>query len=121
MSKIHGRATIRFNGQVFETDDDATLQVGGLKNNDRTTGNKFYYNQSFIPSTVTCKIPVTKDVSIKQFQEMNEAELQFASDTGRVYIIRNAAQTGDVQLQGGSDNGKIELTFNGEPAEEMLS
>jgi Phage tail tube protein len=121
MSKIHGRATIRINGQVYETDDDATLQPGGLKNNERMTGDKFFYNQTNIPSKLTCKLPVTREVSLRELQEINEAEITFASDNGRTWIIRNAAQTGDVQVQGGADNGKVELTFHGEPAEEMMA
>ncbi len=121
MSKIHGRATIRFNGQVYETDDDATLQPGGLKNNERMTGEKFFYNQTKIPSMVVCKIPVTKEVSLRQFQEMTDVEVTFTSDNGRTWIIRSAAQTGELQLQGGADNGKVEMTFHGEPAEEMVA
>lgn len=121
MSKIHGQATIRFNGQVYETDDDASLMPGGLKNNDRMTGRKFFHNQTFVSSEVICKIPVTKDVSIKQFQEMTGVEITFQSDTGTTYVIDGAVQTGDVKLSGGADGGKVELTFKGPPAEEMFA
>lgn len=121
MSKIHGQATIRINGQVYESDDNAALTPGGLKNNPAMTGQKFYFNQTRIPSVVTCRVPVTKDVSVRALQEINEAEIIFQSDTGRTWIIRNACQTGELNLAGGADGGKVDLTFNGEPAEEMVS
>lgn len=120
MTKIHGRATIRVNGQVYETDDDATLRPGGIKNNDRMTGQKFYYNQTAISAQVTCKVPVTKDTSLRALQEIADAEITFESDTGKTWIIRNAAQTGEIELSGGADGGKVELTFNGEAGEEMV-
>lgn len=120
MAKIHGRATIYVNGQVFDTDPGATLRVGGLKNNDRSTDQRFHYNQSFIPAQVVCKVPVSVATSLRSLQELAEAEIQFLSDTGRRYVITEAAQTGEVELAGGADGGKVELTFNGQPAEEMI-
>ncbi len=120
MSKIHGQATIRLNGQVYETEDDASLMPGGVKNTDRMIGKKFNYNQTTIPSEVICKVPVNKDVSLKQLQEMTGVEINFESDVGRSYIIRDAVQVGEIKLTGGSDGGTAELTFKGEPAEEMV-
>lgn len=120
MSKIHGRATIYINGQALDTDPGATLRVGGYKNNDRSTDQRFHYNQSFTPSQVVCKVPVSRDASLRYLQELADVEIQFLSDTGKRFIITDAAQTGDVELAGGADGGKVELTFNGQPAEEMI-
>jgi len=120
MSKIHGQATIRINGQVYESEDGASLTPGGLKNNPRMTGQKFYYNQTYIPAVVTMTTPVLGTTSLRDLQEIAQAEITFASDNGRIWIIRNAAQTGDVNMSGGADGGKVQLTFEGEPAEEMI-
>lgn len=120
MSKIHGQATIRINGQVYESEDNAALTPGGVKNNERMTGRKFYFNQSYIPAIVTCKVPVPRGTSLRQLQEINGAEIIFESDTGSTWIIRNACQTGELNLAGGADGGKVDITFHGEPAEEML-
>lgn len=119
MAKFHGRATIRFNGLVIETDDDATLKVGGIKNNPRQVGNSFNYNQTKIPSQMTCKVGVSKNVSLAALQAMAEAEIQFESDCGKVFIIRDGCQTGELEFTGGADGGTTELTINGSPAEEM--
>lgn len=117
--QLHGQATIRFNGQVYESEAGATLTRGGLKNNPRMVGKKFHYNQTYIQSTLTCRIAKTKGLSLQYLQEMNGVEIHFESDIGETYIIRHAAQTGEVALAGGDDGGMVDLTFNGEPAEEM--
>ena len=120
MAKIHGRATIRVNGQFIETDDDASLVPGGIKNNARASSTGFNFNQAYLPSKIVCKVPVRADVSVRALQEIADAEIHFTSDVGRTYIVRNAAQTGDVELAGGADGGKVELTFEGDAAEEMV-
>lgn len=119
MSKVHGRATITFNGQVYETEDGATLTLGGIKNNDRTTGEKFFFNQSYFASTLVCRIPKTKGLSLRTFQGMNEATIVIQSDTGDTWIMRDAAQTGEISIAGGADGGKFDVTFNGSAVEEM--
>lgn len=119
MSKMHGRATIRIDGQVFESDDDATLIPGGLQNSGGMVGSKFFYSQTNTASEVKMKIPVTKESDLRAFQELAEVEIMFESDTGLTYLQRNAVQTGRIELQGGEGNGKVELTFNGEPAEKV--
>lgn len=120
MSKIHGQASIRINGQYYESDNDASLKPGGIKNNNRMIGRKSFYNQTTIPSEVKCKIGVTKDISLTALQSISEAEVTFTSDTGRTWIIRNAAQTGELEMSGGDSGGSVELTLQGEPAEEMV-
>ncbi len=119
MSKIHGQATIRIDGQVFETEDDAELMVGGQKNTGRMIGKKFNHSQTTIPSQVTCKVPVDASVSLRKLQELADVEIIFESDIGTSYIIRGAVQENDLSLTGGDSGGIVELLFKGEPAEEM--
>lgn len=121
MSKIHGQATIRINGTVIESEDGASLTVGGLQNNGRMIGRKFVHNQTTIPSGVKCKVAVGADTSLRDLQEISGAEILFESDTGRTWIIRDAAQTAALELTGGADGGTVELDFKGNPAEEMVA
>lgn len=118
MSKIHGEATIRINGQVYES-NDAELEPGGQINSKKMVGRKTYDSESYEMSKVTCKIPVTVDVSLTDLQKMRAAEVTFTSDIGKVWIIRDAAQTNKLKVSSGKDGGLAELVFEGEPAEEM--
>ncbi len=119
--KMHGQAVIRRNGQILVTDEDATLEPGGIVNNPRMIGRDFAYNQSWTPGKVTCKTPVTKDVSLTELQQLTDLEIAFESDTGTTWIIRNAVQAGNLSLTGGNSGGTTELTFQGKPAVEMKS
>lgn len=118
--KIHGQATIRIDGTVIESDDDATLKPGGIKNNPRMIGQKFHHNQTTIPAMVTCKVGVSADVSLRKLQELTGVEITFESDTGKTWIVRNAVQTAELELTGGEQGGTVQLEFYGEPAEEMI-
>ena len=120
MTQIHGQATIRINGQVIESEDDASLIVGGKKNTGRMIGQKYNYSQTTFPGQVTCKVPVDANTSIRSLQEIVGAEVIFESDTGRTYVIRNAVQENELELSGGEGNGTVELLLKGEPAEEMV-
>lgn len=119
MSKVHGRAEIRQNGSFIETFDDASLSPGGVKNNTRMSATNFNYNQTLIPGKVVCKHPVKADTSLVALQQLAGVDITFTSDIGKVFIIRNAAQTGELEMSGGNDGGTVELTFEGDPAEEM--
>lgn len=119
MSKIHGQATIRIDGQVFESEDDASLKVGGKKNTGRMIGQKFNHSQTVIPSEITCKVPVTSELDVKTLQEATGVEVTFESDVGRTYIIRDAVQENELTFTGGDGNGTVELMFKGAPAEVM--
>lgn len=120
MSKLVGRAEIRINGKFFDTQDGAQLQPGGVKNNERMGMHKFHYNETLMPSVLTCSVPVSAGLSITELQKLAEAEITFQADTGQTYIIRQACQTGDVQLQAGAQGGFLALEFKGEPAEEVM-
>jgi hypothetical protein len=117
MAKIHGRATIRINGTVYESEDDASLAPGGLKNTAKMVGEKSYHTQTKTLSKVVCKVPVTGSVNVRDLQEMSDVEVIFESDTGATYLIRSASQTAEVELKGGDSGGTVELSFEGDPAE----
>ncbi|PZQ45158.1 MAG: hypothetical protein DI551_08195 [Micavibrio aeruginosavorus] len=117
--KMHGRASIRIDGQYFDSDDDASFSPGGIQNTGGMVGSGFYYSQENTVAEVKMKIPVTKEIDLVSMQSLAEVEIIFESDNGITYMIRSAVQTGRLELQGGSGNGKVELTFQGEPAERM--
>lgn len=119
MSKIHGMATIKIDGQHIETKDDATLTVGGPKNTSRTIGRNTHYVQTHIGSKLECTIAFDASKSLTELQGMAGVQIQFHSDTGLTYIIRNAAQTGEISISGGDSGGEVALVFEGEAAEEM--
>lgn len=117
MTTLHGSATIRFDGQHIETNDDATFMPGGTKNSTRAIGQGVYNSESYMPSKLECKVPITAGVDVRTLQEMAAVEIIFESNTGQTYVISNAYQTGEVSMQGGDSGGEASLVFEGEAAE----
>lgn len=117
--KIHGKATIRIDGQVYESEDDAELIVGGFKNTSRMVGTKLVHTQTIIPSKVVCKVPTPQGTDLTALQALSDVEITFESDTGDSYLIPTANQGNDISLKGGESGGTVELAFDGEPAKKI--
>ncbi len=118
--KLFGRATIHIDGQFYDSQPGASLQVGGLRSVARAFTHGIKYNQSLQPSTITCSVPVTEDTSIVALASLTEVDITFRCDSGRTYIIRNAVQTGAVAVSDGDSGGIAPLEFSGDPAEEIV-
>lgn len=117
--KTLGRASIRIDSKIVDSEPGAELVVGGIKNNSRQTTSKHYYNQTMIPSRITCRVPFTADVSLRDLQSLAEVDVTFTSDTGQIYMIRDAVQTSEIAVTDGDAGGFASLVFEGDPAEEI--
>ncbi|MBI1214553.1 MAG: hypothetical protein GC185_01885 [Alphaproteobacteria bacterium] len=117
---IVGRATIRVNGEFFDTMAGAKLIPGGKQNTSRPTSHGYRYTQTYLPSMLTCSVAVGAGQSVKDLQSISGAEITFTADTGQTWIIRNAAQTAQVGVADGPDGGTADLQFEGDAAEEDI-
>lgn len=113
MDKIHGMATIKRNGQNIIVDVKAKLKIGGTKNNVKMVGQKAHNSQDVMPSELEAQIPLTENTDLIKEQTMTGVEIQFQSDTGLVFVIPSAAQTGELDT---GDDGLVTLTYMGDPA-----
>ena len=112
---IHGRATIFLDGSKIISEDGASLKIGGVVNDTVMVGGKSFNKQKVVASEVKCKVPVTADTNITDLQSMADIEVQFASDTGKRFVIASAAQTNEIEF---GEDGLIELMLSGDPAKE---
>lgn len=118
--KFYGRATIRVNGQFYDTEPGAELVLGGIKNTARPTTHGVGYSQSYTPSRLTCRVPYKADMTLRDLQEMTEAEVTLITDTGQTFVMKDAFQTGDVTITDGDSGGFAALVFEAAAAEEIL-
>lgn len=116
MDMMHGRATIVVDGTTLISEDGATLKPGGLINDVKMVGNRALPSQKMIASECKCKMAVLASTNIMDFQKMAGVEVQFQSDTGKIFTIRSAAQTAELEL---SEDGFVEPVFMGNPAIEQ--
>lgn len=120
-NQVLGRAQIRVNDEFYDSEPGATIVAGGYRNNSRPTSHTVKFNQTLIPSRVTCSIPFVEGMSKRKLQELRDVEIHFQCDTGQVFIIPSAAQIGEVSLADGEQGGFVALEFHGQPAQEILA
>lgn len=116
MTPLHGIATIKRDGNNIIADVDAKLKIGGEVNNVQMVGYKSHNSKRIIPSELEIKIPLTADVDLVKEQSRAGVEIQFHSDTGAVYVVPSAAQTGEIDT---GDEGLVTLTYMGDPATKL--
>ena len=119
MAKKLGKALIKVDGQVLETLPGARLDIGG---NERTTVVGSNAVQGFYEtpkqSMLECEISVGKDTSLADMRGWDDVTISFECDTGQLYVIQGAWLTNTPNMTA-SEGGRVPMTFEGVPAEEM--
>ncbi len=113
-----GRAFIKWNGKVLDTEPGAKLNIGGLQNKTGKTSHNVYYTQELMESHLECVVPLAPGDSADEYRAITDATITFECDTGQVYLIPNAWISNTIEITDG-EGGKIALHFDGDPAKEL--
>lgn len=118
-NQVIGQARVKVDSDALETDGSLTLEIGGPKR-EAVTGDyqAGAFKETTEPAKLTCKILVKAGTSLSDYRRIKNATLTVEFDTGQTWLIRGA-YLGDLISVGQSD-GKADLVFMGEPAEEVL-
>lgn len=118
-NKVVGQATITVDGERYPTDGQSTLDIGGVTRNsvigDFDAGS---FNETPKPSQLDCSILVKPGRSLAQIAAIDNATINFKTDTGQTYVIRNAYCSETPTLT--TNDGKAKFVFMGPAAEELL-
>jgi len=119
MAKKLGKAIIKVDGKVLESLPGAKLDIGG---DERTTVVGASSVQGFYetpkPSKLECEISVGSATRLADMRSWDNVTIGFETDTGQLYVIQGAWLTNTPEMTA-SEGGKVPLTFEGPPAEEM--
>ncbi|TXH32524.1 MAG: phage tail protein [Rhodospirillaceae bacterium] len=113
-----GRATVRWNGNVIETNSGASLDIGGVGRDTIITGTRVGFAEKTMPAILSCETSLEPDMSLDELRNIDDATVQFECDTGQTYVIRNAFLTDTPVVKDGA-GGNVTLNFSGPPAEEI--
>jgi hypothetical protein len=119
-NKFLGRATIRVDGQVWETAPGATLDVGGTKRNPVIVGKKVGFAEETAPGTLVCETALMTGMTLADLRNVTGATIIFEADTGQSFVISNAFITVPPTMKDGA-GGNVSLDFAGDPAQEMAA
>jgi len=115
--KLYGVATIRFNGRELDTRGNATLMPGGMERTTNTDSHRTgRYTEKEIGAKLECEVNYGEGDSLGDYDVL-AATVEFRTDTGQTYVIRDAYRTGEPPK---IEDGKVSLVVEGPPAEEMI-
>jgi|GEM_PF-681533 len=118
MPRYAGRATITWNGIKLDSKNGATIDPGGVTRNSQTTDQQSGYTEALRVSKIVCTVAIGEGTSITDLNDIKDATIQFAADTGQTYVVEGAWRVGELNANFGSDSG-VELMFNGPEATEV--
>lgn len=114
-----GRAYIKVDGRLLETNKGAKIDLGGVERQPVVGNNTVHgYSEQPKPSTLECEISVGPNTSVADMAKITDATITFEADTGQTWVIRNAWLT-EPPVVNDAEGGKVALKFAGPPAEEM--
>ncbi|EIH0016937.1 phage tail tube protein [Escherichia coli] len=108
--QYQGTATIRVNGQEYETLEGATFSPSGFER-EVVKGAKVYgYRQKPREATLDCKFPAGGEGSpaADEINNWTAVTIEFVADTGEVHMMTKAWSSEPASLDGG---GEISVKF----------
>lgn len=120
MAQVLGRATIRVDGQAYQTKPGASVQLGGTMRTPVSTHFGTNFAEQHSPAVVTLTIDLVRGLSLQALRDATDVVIQFEADTGQTYVVREAFLSNEPTVTDG-EGGAIELQFTGQPAEEVLA
>lgn len=113
--QLTGRVFINVKGKRLRSKEGSTLKFGGVEREGVTadTGVAGYMEKTSIPE-VECTIAHGADTSLAEFQAVTAEEVQFVTDTGKSFILRDAWCGGALELS----KGEVKLKFQAMSCEE---
>jgi hypothetical protein len=116
--QIAGVVTIQVNGKTLRTIPGAEIDLGGYERTAHGGTHDVYDTEEFKPAMITCRCNLARGDSITELQNLRNAVVSFALDTGQTYIVRDAFRTKNLPLRPG-ENGTVQLEICGKPATEV--
>jgi hypothetical protein len=108
--KLFGKAEIFVGGDKIETFPEATLEIGGDERTAVALNNSVGHTVKHEPSTLQISVAHNAEFDLNFWRGLEDIECQFKTDTGQTYLLRNAFQTGKINVAAGGD-GKVEITL----------
>jgi len=116
-TQVTGIAEIRIDGNVIRALTGATLTLDGNTKEGVYAGGEWLQKSEPKAAEMECKVAHTKDQSIRELADIDNALVIFTTDTDVVFHIRGAWTMEPPQLDSGS--GEISLKMSGQAVDEQ--
>ncbi|MDH4229961.1 MAG: phage tail tube protein [Nitrospirota bacterium] len=118
MSKRFGKAFVTVNGELLESLDGASIDLGGITRQ-AVVGNGYYgHAEAEKEATVACEIAISAATRPEDIHAATALTVVFRLDTGQTYVISGAVSADPPTITGGTP-GKAGYKFIGPRAEAV--
>jgi len=111
-----GRVTVKVNGDTLRSKPGASLKIGGVSReavpNDQGTVD---HKEATEAAEVKCTLVHVATTDLIALRQMTGGTVNYETDTGVVYVVPGAFTTDVGEL----NDGEVEVTFMGNPAEQL--
>lgn len=114
-NQITGKATIRTDGQTHKTLDGATITPGGVSRETKKGDAVHGFSESIQEPTLQCKLSHTAATNLTALGKIDNATVEFETDTGVIFIMRGAWTVEPPSLSG----GEVDLSMAAMSADEL--
>ncbi len=114
--QITGKVSIRVDGEVLATENQATITPDGVNRNPERHGGKTYYTEEETAPLLECNVLITKDTDVKALSNIKNATVFLEADTGQQYVMRNAFTTEVVAHDG---SGKTAMKMSSDTVDKV--
>lgn len=115
MAKVTGILKIFRGSALLRTKKGSKFKPGGFKR-DPVTGHKYYgTTDEAMPFELDCTLAHMTDTDVVEFSNIVDETIRIQTDTGQVYVVKDATTTEPCEL---SDGGDMSLKMTGSPAEK---
>lgn len=115
--QVTGIVYVKVDSVLLRSKEGASLSFGG-KERTAVVGHSVYGpSEKIVPSVVEFTLAHTEDDDLIALHNKKDATIEFITDTGASWLVRNAFSTTPPKLTGGE--GDVPFVFNGDPAEPV--
>ncbi len=118
-SQVIGLVDVVVDGSTLLSDANATLNPGGVNRSVRKGNRVVGFSEETQESELVVTVFVDGAFSVDTFRNVTNATINFVADVGQTWSIQGGwcAKPPEVDQKAGT----AKITFNGPPAEEILS
>ncbi len=115
MAQVTGIVLLKIDGELQRSKDGAKLNIGGKERTPQTGHSVYGFSEKVVPATLEFTLAHTAGMDLRGLSDKTASTLEFQTDTGDNYLVRNAFCTNPADLTAGE--GDVSLQFAGDPAE----
>lgn len=115
MSKVTGIVYVKVDGALQRSKDGASLSLGGKERTPIVAQGRVHYVERIVPSECEFTLAHVAGDDLIGLHDKIDPTLEFLTDTGDTYVVRDAFSTTPPKITGGE--GDVPFVFNGAPAE----